>query len=199
VLVKPFEPQMVISRVRDLLAGKRPEPPARPAVAPARADAPAADKAGSSLEDYFDRLDAALASKAATPPPAPEPTPAAGGRIKVSQVPAMAPAPPRAEHAAGPRPVPVSAPPPAPPPPPPAPRQDEAMPETRLQDAFAALLAAEQAPVAFDRVEAIPEPVIDEIVRRVIARMGDDTMRAAVLDAAERLVREEITRIKAQN
>jgi hypothetical protein len=28
--------------------------------------------------------------------------------------------------------------------------------------------------------------------------MGDDSMRAAVLDAAERLVREEIDRIKSQ-
>jgi hypothetical protein len=48
-------------------------------------------------------------------------------------------------------------------------------------------------------IEALPAEVIDEIARRVIARMGDDSMRAAVLDAAERLVREEISRIKAQN
>jgi len=30
----------------------------------------------------------------------------------------------------------------------------------------------------------------------VVARMGDEKMRALVLDAAERLVREEIDRIK---
>ncbi len=38
--------------------------------------------------------------------------------------------------------------------------------------------------------------MIDAVVGKVIARMGDETMRAAVLDAAERLVREEIDRIK---
>ena len=38
--------------------------------------------------------------------------------------------------------------------------------------------------------------MIDAIAARVIARMGDDKMRTAVLDAAERLVREEIDRIK---
>ena len=37
---------------------------------------------------------------------------------------------------------------------------------------------------------------LDEIARRVIARLGDEPMRQAVLDAAERLVREEIERIK---
>jgi uncharacterized protein YqeY len=46
----------------------------------------------------------------------------------------------------------------------------------------------------------VPEPLsdetIEEIVQRVVARMGDEKMRALVLDAAERLVREEIDRIK---
>jgi hypothetical protein len=76
--------------------------------------------------------------------------------------------------------------------------------EVSLQDAFAALLAAEQtagrvpsaAPTA---PAAVSSETIDEICRRVIARMGDEGMRAAVLDAAERLVREEIARIKAQS
>ena len=78
--------------------------------------------------------------------------------------------------------------------------RDDSFREVELQDAFAALLAAEQAPAAAHvDAEAIPAEVIDEIARRVIARMGDDSMRAAVLDAAERLVREEISRIKAQN
>ena len=80
VLVKPFEPQMVINRVKDLLAGRRPgglwgktttaSPPSREA-APAppatdtNAQPEAATSSGStsaSLEDYFDRLDAAFAS-----------------------------------------------------------------------------------------------------------------------------------------
>jgi CheY-like chemotaxis protein len=87
VLVKPFEPQMVINRVKDLLAGRRPAslwstppgptgtvvaphggasgpvgivtgmvppPPAQPA--PAIGEAPGLD----SLDEYFDRLDAAF-------------------------------------------------------------------------------------------------------------------------------------------
>jgi Arc/MetJ family transcription regulator len=68
-----------------------------------------------------------------------------------------------------------------------------------LQEAFAALLAAEQgqaiAPPA-TRLDPSSTDLVDEIARKVIARLGDDSMRAAVLDAAERLVREEIDRIK---
>jgi CheY-like chemotaxis protein len=204
VLVKPFEPQMVISRVRDLLAGKRePQAAAKPAAAAARLETAAAEKPAHSLEDYFDRLDAALASKASQQPP-PEPIrPAADARVKVSAPPAE---PPSSHLPAAPKPVPAPAPravPSAAPVPPPA---VDSSREVELQDAFAALLAAEQAPAptavqALTRldVEAIPAEVIDEIARRVIARMGDDSMRAAVLDAAERLVREEISRIKAQN
>jgi hypothetical protein len=70
-----------------------------------------------------------------------------------------------------------------------------------LQDAFAALLAAEQGLTIAPPVQRADPPsaqFIDEIANRVIARMGDDSMRAAVLDAAERLVREEIARIKSQ-
>ena len=78
-----------------------------------------------------------------------------------------------------------------------------------LEHAFAALLAAEQgqpapatpaAPVQpgaqVQWVGDVPESVVDAVVSKVLARMGDDTMRAAVLDAAERLVKEEINRIK---
>ncbi len=72
VLVKPFEPQMVINRVKDLLAGRRPAglwstTPAQPAAKPA-SPAPVAPSTlaqaapAGSLEDYFDRLDAAFAS-----------------------------------------------------------------------------------------------------------------------------------------
>jgi hypothetical protein len=75
--------------------------------------------------------------------------------------------------------------------------------ETSLQEAFAALLAAEHAlPRTPSPTASAPATVssetIEEICRRVIARMGDESMRAAVLDAAERLVREEIARIKSQ-
>ena len=73
-----------------------------------------------------------------------------------------------------------------------------------LDQAFAALLAAEQGQavassprrVGVADSEAVPDTVIDVVVGKVIERMGDEAMRAAVLDAAERLVREEIDRIK---
>ncbi|HET7697686.1 MAG TPA: response regulator [Vicinamibacterales bacterium] len=73
VLVKPFEPQIVISRVKDLLAGRAPAgmwnaPPAaqgpvrQPPDSNLRAPAPAAAPSSDPLEAYFDRLDAAFAS-----------------------------------------------------------------------------------------------------------------------------------------
>ena len=101
VLVKPFEPQMVINRVKDLLAGRRgglwgakPAPPApvrdvprTPAadttVQPPAPAAAAQSATSASLEDYFDRLDAAFASveaatEARTAPPLLTPDPPAG-------------------------------------------------------------------------------------------------------------------------
>jgi hypothetical protein len=96
--------------------------------------------------------------------------------------------------------------PPAPPPPQPA-----ALPAS-LVDAFAALLAAEQkiglAPSAATSPPsgsagaalAPPAPVItdemlESVAARVLARLTDES-RPTILDVAERLVREEIERIK---
>jgi CheY-like chemotaxis protein len=218
VLVKPFEPQMVISRVRDLLAGNRETPQLKGAMATgpvriAAADANAGsafEAAAGSLEDYFDRLDAALASKNASTaaPPRVEPAPPAitatdPSRVKVSTAddldltgwnPARAEAPAAAAVVA-----PIAAPPPSPAPASP-PAATPVSEEAALQQAFAALLSAErELPVpAPPRADAVPPELIDDIVKRVIARMGDESMRSAVLDAAERLVREEIARIKSQ-
>jgi CheY-like chemotaxis protein len=278
VLVKPFEPQMVISRVRDLLSGRRarpnptsdtPETPSAPLAAvppetPRSQEASPTDGSGGSLEDYFDRLDAALATlgpgntapakppslepiappqaaaPASAPPavPTPGPQPAApppvaqapapgsdplggwdpdlsGAPVKPAAAPSPAAAPaqvaepvpfaPRAESATAPRepaaPLRAAEPTPGPAAPPASP----AVPGgPSLGDAFAALLAAEEGHPIPPGLFAAPPPsapalndeAIDEIVRRVIARMGDDSMRRAVLDAAERLVREEIDRIK---
>lgn len=79
-----------------------------------------------------------------------------------------------------------------------------------LAGAFSALLAAEQAgsaPNAFadwlpeERAPvAVSDEMIETIVERVIARLSDTVVRDAVsaiaLATAERLVREEIERIK---
>jgi CheY-like chemotaxis protein len=230
VLVKPFEPQMVISRVRDLLAGNREA--AKPSHTPVsgvaaplvvetgRHDAAALGEevgGANALEAYFDRLDAALATKTSTPPPPPEPierAPAGATVVPFLPETPAAPPPPRPVAAvpqpAAPPVVPATSAPASPaqaaPSPPVVERPAQPEPvqsEISLQEAFAALLAAEQtagraqspAPVASG---TISNETIDEICRRVIARMGDEGMRAAVLDTAERLVREEIARIKSQ-
>ena len=99
VLVKPFEPQLVISRVKDLLAGKRPagmwgggpvaQGPVRQAPAvPDAGSVAAAAQSTESLDAYFDHLDAAFggpeaqagrtaaAADPASPLRMPAPTPA---------------------------------------------------------------------------------------------------------------------------
>ena len=74
-----------------------------------------------------------------------------------------------------------------------------AAPLPSLAEAFAALLSAEQSqPVAPSAIAAAPvsDDMVEEIVRRVIARMGDQAVRDTVVDVAERLVRQEIERIR---
>ena len=250
VLVKPFEPQMVISRVRELLQTPRtqksgstasvppppppgPQPVARPAaVASSDLDrlepiAPdPARQAGDALEDYFDRLDAALANLGGQPPPEPELVVVSHRADAEPFVQPPTPPEPRRQEPVSIWNPPLDAPPPAAKPQPiaavPSPAA-AAQPATAvarpadksaadvegqmprgpipvLHAAFAALLAAEQGePV--DAQLPPPEPSltedqIEQIAGRVIARMGDDRMRTLVLDVAERLVREEIERIK---
>jgi CheY-like chemotaxis protein len=126
VLVKPFEPQMVINRVKELLAGRRTAgswgtaPAASPALPaeigasrPAPPPAPSPGSGLDGLDEYFDRLDAAFSSLGA---------PAASSAPK----PTVAEAPPPQPVAAAP--VAAPAPPPRPPAPapvtPPAPQKD---------------------------------------------------------------------------
>ena len=249
VLVKPFEPQLVITRVKDLLAGRQPagmwgsapaaSGPVRPATPAAefepRAAAPPPVPPGpnDSLEAYFDHLDAAFASsspdKPAPPGPArptnepiplsrrPMPGPISAG--ETASVPRAndpfadwdpdlrgdparpAPLEPPAAFAARP-PAPLSgfaAPAPAPPPVAAAPLQIPS-----LVDAFAALLSAEQRTSLTPSAATAPatgggpvltEELIESVAARVLARLGDQS-RPAILDVAERLVREEIERIK---
>ena len=254
VLVKPFEPQMVINRVKDLLAGRRPaglwtqpQTAATPAGRTAQSDIGPDPRAGgpkeppapsASLEDYFDRLDAAFANldggapaenasiparpPEGTPPQAPAPVssalspvddlagwdpdltgdPARPGAIEpppVDVMPNPGAAPPAPQRLAPPQPAPVQ--------PAASPYAQPSVAATMpapavpvaslpsLAEAFAALLSAEQsrqiAPSTIGGAPQIGDHVIDEVVRRVVARLGD-----SVLEAAERLVKEEIDRIK---
>jgi len=259
VLVKPFEPQMVINRVKDLLAGRKPaglwaaapaaqptrQPPA-PADVDLRTPAPApAPKPAENLDAYFDRLDAVFADLDSTAAPAKPAEPAAPPTAVAPPPPPPRPERQQADDARGeftsdvladwdpdltgdptkpspirdtpvipvvlppPVPVPVSsytaAPTPAPVPAHPQPAPAAAKPETALAqapslaEAFAALLAAEQgramSPSAA-RAADVPNDAIESIVARVIERMTDKAVHATVVDVAERLVREEIARIK---
>ena len=227
VLVKPFEPQMVINRVRELLTSRRPAappvapvtaPPVAPVTAPpvAAVTAPQVRQAAISealdaglaplpgaaeakettdaLEAYFDRLDAAFANMSVpaargTSAPAQTPAPAEDLTTAISEL-----------HE---------------PPPQRTPAEDPLTtwdPELasdiaparqpHLANAFAALLAAEEGqPVAEPAFGLLPAPrlgedEIEQIVQRVIDRLTDETVRRTVIDTAERLVREEIERIK---
>jgi CheY-like chemotaxis protein len=254
VLVKPFEPQMVINRVKDLLAGRRPaslweESGAASAAPPASVPAPEPPalepqpRPVDSLDEYFDRLDAAFAQHApagqpaplepAPPPPRPaeSATPAAAARATDFgdwDLPAMAGAQQPPEVAAQ-RPAVAASPASRSAAPSPAVAAQETTPTAAsvgtatldnalspageapapsgnegpaLADAFAALLAAEQAlsvrPVAASAGASVPvtDDVVEEVVRRVIARMSDQAVRETVLQVAERMVREEIDRVK---
>ena len=80
-----------------------------------------------------------------------------------------------------------------------------------LADAFAALLAAEQGeplsttagtwPASLRPAAVVDEELIEDVTRRVLDRLSDTVVREAVADIAstiaERLIREEIERIKS--
>ncbi|MGE5815837.1 MAG: response regulator [Acidobacteriota bacterium] len=240
VLVKPFEPQMVINRVKDLLAGRRPESlwstPPGPTGAVVSAQGGGSTQGaesqpgattnlpgGDSLDDYFDRLDAAFSEGEPVLPPGLE-RPAAGPKHEPAQQ--------ESEFGSWDIPMERSRPVPVPPLPSPAasqpspaavpieprieperlasevptiaPELSPAPQAPELADAFAALLAAEEqfGAAAAPSMPAGPAPTgdaaIEAAVRRVLARMTDETVRAIVLDVAERLVRAEIDKIKSQ-
>jgi hypothetical protein len=75
-----------------------------------------------------------------------------------------------------------------------------------LADAFAALLAAEKGgtlsaattwPAPPSSPALVNDAMIESITRRVLERLSDTVVRQTVSDIAERLVREEIERIRA--
>jgi CheY-like chemotaxis protein len=269
VLVKPFEPQHVIARVRELLHGEHrqrsgsvtravsdvPRPAER--LAPPRASAahnngigfsrPDSGRASAdvSLDDYFDRLDAAFANLGAPATesaqgPHPETMRGEGPVMEKDldwfDTPAPAqPAPyePAARPVIDPSPATFATPPspvewPLPqgtsiePAEMPAPRASYAQPTppqpavttetsgSAIADAFSALLAAEQgepgaAPVRLTLTPSAPavsDQLVEEITRRVVERLAPNALREVVADVvsdvSERLVREEIDRVRKQ-
>jgi CheY-like chemotaxis protein len=212
ILVKPFEPQLLVGRVKELLAERRGNKSGKergrerngsgpvvvtPRVEPARADvAVAAPPPVPPPPIPSLRLDtpsgAAAAQMAAQEPPEMAERlvfdHAAGGNGAAPE-PLELPASPIWELGMGQRSAPATqaAPPPAP-------------TKVSLANAFSALLAAEQSRPASAAAVAPPEipvEVIEEAVRRILDRMTGETVRQVVLDTAERLIREEIDKIKA--
>lgn len=253
ILAKPFEPQLLITRVKELLGlipvptpGISLHPPVGPTAraaspTPASVPAPAAAEQSStapgeptvSLDEYFDRLDAAFATINAPPAegaPGVEPLPSAWGetiRSPERQAPVQtadgadsqtrswpeldltSPAAPAAADAAAPPAAPAVPPPGALTPPPPVAVQDFG--EAVIADAFTALLAVEQGETPATSVlpvrsragqPAVPlNELVDRVTEQVLQRLTDRVVRETVGDivsaVAERLVREEIERIRA--
>ncbi len=183
VLAKPFEPQLVIALVRELLARPSGTPRAGdPAPAPEIQAAPAAadDRRTPTLDDFFDRIDESTAGQRA---PAVE----ADADTLITMAPAAG------VQAGG---------------------------GSVLADAFSAILADElgEAPLppswaGFGPAAAAPsapagaatpvitEAFVEEVTRRVVERLSASLVRQVVdekvIDVAERLVLEEIGRLKA--
>ena len=219
VIMKPFEPQVVVARVRELIdqrdrmiagasakaaeAAATPVAPASsvsagPRPAPAETAAPEVPKGRA--EPAFMRVAArdregapADATPAVETLELPKPIwETQGGSPPSLQFPTtpVMPVVQQQHHAPAFSAVPAAPPIPHAPPAPPA--------KVTLASAFTALLAAEQsAQPASAPAVALSEASIEDAVRRVLVRMTDDLVRRIVLDTAERLIREEIEKIKA--
>jgi CheY-like chemotaxis protein len=134
----------------------------------------------------------------ATRPVAPVPArPVAAARPARPQVspapPIVAPAPQAVAPAPQPAPTPVAAADPR------AAAAPASEPKVSIAGAFTALLAAEQSRPATETptTTQLSDAVVEEMVRRTLARLTEGTVRSIVLEVAEKLIREEIERIKA--
>ena len=182
VLAKPFEPHMVIALVRQLLGqpvaegAARESRPAAPETQGLAAGYPfepgaAAPSPAGSLDEYFDRLDEALSAQSHTQTVRPVPP---------------APDEPGARSKRG-----------------------------SLAQAFEALLADELGEAPLGEAEpaqpgasepssllTVTDDLVDRLVERVLERLSDRVVREAVtehvIEVAERLVRDEIRRIRAE-
>ena len=223
VLAKPFEPQMVIGRVKELL--NRPEPrvaKSEPEHALGAAPVTKAeghvgneghlgnDEASRDIDDYFDQLDAAFSNLSGKPPAQAAASPQIDWFGLKNAGPVHSPEPELGLRAPAPETSWAPEPPPAPvqsvvPVPSPAPAP---APEPPPEDAFSELLEAEwsvpesvSTPAPDETVSPAPAVVTDDLVAQVAARvleqLTDRVVRETVAEIAERLVREEIERIKA--
>jgi CheY-like chemotaxis protein len=203
VLVKPFEPRQLIKTVRDLLAGERTED-----LWPA--DMPRLERAPAPVTEV-PFAPPPIPSSVQIVPHAPEPPPAEDGahvlsvpygaegdtdladalaRLEFVDVPGTGAQPAHLELESLDPPI--------------APRAASSAPSPAnqsLANVFSALLAAERKTpnmlTAAAPSPALSEAAVEEVVQKVVRRMTDELVRKIVLETAERLIREEIARIKA--
>jgi CheY-like chemotaxis protein len=170
VLVKPFEPQQLVVRVRDLLAKHRPLVADAPTPTPspfARPMASVLAAAPSAAEGDFVGLDAALGTPGAAPHLVSEID--APGRLEPDTQ------GPGARRPAGTKVTLASA----------------------FSALLAAEQAQPTAPVA-SHAPAIVDALVEDLVGRVMQRFTPEMVRAVVADTAERLVREEIEKMEIE-
>jgi hypothetical protein len=227
ILAKPFEPQLLIARVKELLAmppGERRRPGSALAMPDVAFDeaplqipsttpkhggeglddlslsAREAPESRASLDEYFDQLDVAFTSRgiAGEAPARPGATDWPSRPGDTAWGPSTPPVPPDLPSPGASAPGPAQS---------PATVITGVSPE--IAAAFDWLLAAEQGqPVPPDAILAPGGPrsvamdtVVDEVARRVVERLADrrvrDQVAEIVSNVAERLVRQEIERLKA--
>jgi CheY-like chemotaxis protein len=170
VLVKPFEPQQLVTRVKALLSERQTaDEAARAAIV-----TPFPVPANASLRVAHGAFESTGTTPQPLEPPVRPVWETAGEAGATRAAAAEASAPPPSSPA-----------------------------KVSLASAFSALLAAEHASPPQSAVpapsEGISEAALEEAVRRVLVRMTDDVVRGIVHETAERLVREEIERIKANS
>ncbi|HWB15806.1 MAG TPA: response regulator [Vicinamibacterales bacterium] len=188
VLVKPFEPQQLVSRVKALLdrpaagnadgsdavdSGNGHE--AESVVMPFRTPTPGGRGANDALGGSSGPAVAALHARDLDADVEPEPLEPPTRPVWELGLPTPIPSP----HVAD---VPVPA--------------AGATSAVSLVNAFSALLA-EQSNRNAAAPAVVSEASVEDAVRRVLARMTDDLVRRLVVETAERLIREEIEKIKA--
>ena len=169
ILTKPFEPQFVISRVKELL--RRPKPGTKE----------------EEVEQYFAELDKAFANLAATPPPpvaavADEP-PAAQPVVEPPPVPQVAPPPGEPAAAARPSLADAFA----------ALLAAERSANGNNKRPTPTLVSSSRALPNDDVVERVTQRVLEQLTDKVVR----ETVADIVQSTTERLVREEIERIKS--
>jgi CheY-like chemotaxis protein len=179
VIIKPFEPKQLVERVRELLATGKSSKPGKDKGSDRAESRPGGDSGGArgGLAAEAGEATAPMFGSGSTSTPAAEPPPLELPRAMWGD-----PTPAAAKSDAPPH----------------------APPKVSLVNAFSALLAAEKtvapAPAAPAAAAApVSESAIEDAVRRVLARMTGDMVRRIVHDTAERLIREEIDKIKAAN